>query len=76
MGPKGTYPLTLEYFCFESDEIWNDSNESIIQFAAIELRQIFGNNFEIVHSDLTRNPKGYHVIRLDIRIKLKKLDHG
>lgn len=73
MGPKGTHPLTLEYFCFESDEIWNDSNESIIQFAATELRQIFGNNFEIVHSDVTRNPKAYPVIKTGYQDKIEEI---
>ena len=63
MSPDGTYPLTLEYFCFETDKIWNDPNETIIQFAVSELKQIFGDDYKIVHSDITRNPKAYPVIK-------------
>ena len=32
MSKEGTYPITLEYFCFEDDVIWNDSKENIIEF--------------------------------------------
>lgn len=73
MSPKETYPLTLEYFCFESDEIWNDSNENIIQFAVTELKQIFGDNFKIVHSAVTRNPKAYPVIKTGYQDKLETI---
>ena len=71
MSPKGTHPLTLEYFCFESDTIWNDDNKKIINFALSELKQIFNQEFNVVHSDLTRNPKAYHVIKTGYEEKIK-----
>ncbi len=71
MSPKGTHPLTLEYFCFESDTIWNDDNDKIINFALSELKQIFNEEFNVVHSDLTRNPKAYPVIKTGYEEKIK-----
>ena len=63
MSTDGTFPLTLEYFCFESDEIWNDSNDKIIQFALTELKSIFDEEFNVIHSEVSRNAKAYPVIK-------------
>ncbi len=63
MSPIGTYPLTLEYFCYESDGIWKDSTENIIEYATHELKKIFTTDFHILHSEVTRNPKAYPVIK-------------
>ena len=55
MSPEGTYPLTLEYFCFEKDEIWNNSNDEIIDFALIfELKSIFDKKFNVIHLEVSR----------------------
>ncbi len=63
MSTEGTYPLTLEYFCFENDEIWNDENEKIIQYALAELKNIFDDEFNVIHSEVSRNAKAYPVIK-------------
>ncbi len=63
MSVEGNYPLTLEYFCFEDDEIWNSDKNDVIDFAISELKQIFKEEFQVVHSDITKNPKAYPVIR-------------
>ncbi len=63
MSIEGNYPLTLEYFCFEDDEIWNSDKNDIIDFAISELKQIFKEEFQVVHTDITKNPKAYPVIR-------------
>ncbi len=63
MSVEGNYPLTLEYFCFEEDEIWNQKNNQIIDYALDELRTIFNDDFEVVHSDVSRNSKAYPVIK-------------
>jgi len=73
MSPKNTCPLTLEYFCFEKDKIWNDQNQNIIDFAVSELRQIFDEDFNIIHSDLTRNPKAYPVIKTGYEEKIQTI---
>jgi len=63
MSIEGNYPITLEYFCFENEKIWNDTDENIIAIALEELKNIFPVNFNVIHSAVTRNPKAYPVIR-------------
>ena len=63
MSSKNTYPITIEYFCFENDLIWNNDNNLIIDFALKELKSIFGNEFNIVHSAVSRSAKAYPVIK-------------
>ena len=41
MSKSGEYPLTLEYFCFENENIWKQDNKEIVDFALKELRSIF-----------------------------------
>ena len=53
----------MEYFCFESSDIWTDDDESIINFATGELKKIFGNKFKVIHSAVSKNPKAYPVIK-------------
>ena len=75
MSSPNTCPLTLEYFCYESDELWNDENGNIIKFATEELRSIFGSDFEIVHSAVTRNSKAYPVIKTGYEEKISEIRH-
>ncbi len=63
MSEEGKYPLTLEYFCFEEDEIWNQNNSDIIDFALKELKKIFDEKFNVIHSEVSRNSKAYPVIK-------------
>ena len=63
MSANNEFPLTLEYFCFENDEIWNSSNQEIINFALTELKDIFRVEFNILHSEVSRNAKAYPVIQ-------------
>ena len=63
MSSKGTYPLTIEYFCFENDDMWNQENNKIIEFSISELKSIFNIEFDIIHSEVSRNAKAYPVIK-------------
>jgi len=63
MSEAGTYPLTLEYFCFEDDDIWNKQNKDIIDFALNELKNIFDDEFNVIHSEVSRNANAYPVIK-------------
>jgi len=63
MSANNEFPLTLEYFCFENDEIWNSSNQEIINFGLSELKAIFPVEFNILHSEVSRNAKAYPVIQ-------------
>ena len=64
MSEEGTFPLTLEYFCFEEDKFWQQNNQEVIEFALEELRQIFDDDFSVIHSEVTRNANAYPVIRI------------
>ena len=59
----GNYPLTLEYFCFQEEEMWNEKKENIINFALQELKKIFPESFNVIHSEISKNAKAYPVIR-------------
>ena len=63
MSREGTYPITLEYFCFESDKIWSEDDSKIIDFAINELKKIFPVDFNIIHSAVSKNAKAYPVIK-------------
>jgi len=63
MSKEDEYPLTLEYFCFEEDEIWTQDNSEIIAFGLKELKSIFNEKFTVIHSDVSRNSKAYPVIK-------------
>jgi len=63
MSKEGTYPITLEYFCFEKDKIWSEDDSKIIEFAITELRKIFPVDFKIIHSAVSKNAKAYPVIK-------------
>ena len=45
----------FEYFCFEDDKIWNQIIENIIEFALRELKNIFDEEFNVIHSAVSRN---------------------
>ena len=63
MSEAGTYPLTLEYFCFEDDDIWSKQNKDIIDFALNELKNIFDDEFNVIHTEVSRNANAYPVIK-------------
>ncbi len=71
MAKEGTFPLTLEYFCFENDEIWLSENEKIIEFALKELSNIFNVAFNVLHASVSRNVKAYPVIKTGYESKIK-----
>jgi len=70
MSVDNNYPLTLEYFCFENDEIWNKKNTEIVEYGLKELRSIFDVEFKVVHSAVSRSPKAYPVIKTGYQIHI------
>ena len=62
MSKNGTCSITIEYFCFEHEELWNQSNDYLIDFAISELRSIFKEKFNIIHKAVSRSSKAYPVI--------------
>ena len=63
MSSNKEYPLTLEYFCFENEDIWNKSDEFIINLGVKELKKLFKDEFNVLHSAVSRNSKAYPVIK-------------
>ena len=70
MSPEGSYPLSLEYFCYEDDEIWTKSNDELIEFSINELKKIFSEEFNILHNEVSRNLKAYPVIKKGYESKI------
>ena len=70
MSVDGNYPLTLEYFCFENDELWNKKNDEIIEYGLKELKRIFDVEFNVVHSAISRSPKAYPVIKTGYQVHI------
>ena len=70
MSVDGNYPLTLEYFCFENDELWNKKNDEIIEYGLKELKSIFDVEFNVVHSAISRSPKAYPVIKTGYQVHI------
>ena len=70
MSVDGNYPLTLEYFCFENDEIWNKKNGEIVEYGLKELKSIFDVEFNVVHSAVSRSPKAYPVIKTGYQVHI------
>ncbi len=60
-------PVTVEYFCFDNDKIWNLNNQEIISFAISELKLagIINDNNSIQNSFVVRSLNAYPVIAKD-----------
>ena len=70
MSTKGEYPLTLEYFCFENEHIWNQNDEFIINLGIKELKKIFKVDFNVIHSAVSKNSKAYPVIKTGYEVSI------
>ena len=70
MSTEGDYPLTLEYFCFENENIWNQNDEFIINLGIKELKKIFKVDFNVSHSAVSRNSKAYPVIKTGYEVNI------
>jgi len=62
MAPRDSFTITLEYFCFEHDELWGLKKNDLINLGIDELEKIFNKKFKVVHSEVTRNKNAYPVI--------------
>ena len=63
MSKQNEYPLTLEYFCFEEDDIWTQENSRNNSFCIRRVKTIFSVDFKVIHNEVTRNAKAYPVIK-------------
>ncbi len=54
--------LGLEYFCFEGDDLWDSSDEKLIELATRELAQLgLAGEAKVVDGAVVRMPKAYPV---------------
>ena len=59
--PKTT-SLGLEYFCFESDEIWKSENKDILKLGIEEVEKLnFATKNQIIDGFVVRSPKTYPI---------------
>lgn len=63
MVPEGGYSLGLEYFCHEGDELWNRSDQEMLQQAARELVQLglLDHEAQVVDGCVCRIAKSYPI---------------
>jgi protoporphyrinogen oxidase len=52
----------LEYFCFEGDDLWNQTDEALIELAKTELQKLgLGAKGDVLDGCVVRQPKAYPV---------------
>jgi protoporphyrinogen oxidase len=64
------HPLTVEYFCFPGDEIWESSDAELIDRAIIELEKMGVAVGRISGSLVVRSEKAYPVIEIGYQEKI------
>jgi protoporphyrinogen oxidase len=64
------HPLTVEYFCFPGDEIWESSDEKLIERAITELEKMGLTIARISGSFVVRSEKAYPVIEIGYQEKI------
>ena len=77
MSPnKNINPVTIEYFCFENDNIWKQNDEYLKELATKELLEsgLISKKDKIVDGYIIRSPKAYPVIEkgYDEKVELLK----
>lgn len=57
-----TTSLGLEYFCFDTDEIWNRKDEDLISMATAEVEKLnFASQNQVIDGLVIRSPKTYPI---------------
>ncbi len=65
-------PLTVEYFTFEGDEVWSQSDEDLVALAGRELQQVgVADPNRIVKGFVIRSKKAYPVIGIGFQDHIK-----
>jgi UDP-galactopyranose mutase len=66
MSTDGVSPITVEYFTFRHDPLWNSSDEALIALAARELQQsdLIKSGQQVLSGFVIRSEKAYPVMEL------------
>lgn len=65
------HPITVEYFCFHTDDIWHKSDDELFTFAISELEQMGIAEGKISGSFVVRSEKAYPVIETGYKEKIR-----
>jgi protoporphyrinogen oxidase len=65
------HPLTIEYFCFPGDEIWEAPDDALVGRAIAELARMGIRHGRIRDSFVVRSPKAYPVIEIGHEEKIR-----
>ncbi|MBI4043509.1 MAG: FAD-dependent oxidoreductase [Candidatus Diapherotrites archaeon] len=67
--------IMLEYFCYETDNLWKKTDAELIEFATHELCDVLGlaKRKEVINGFVLRARKTYPVYRLGFDVPLQKL---
>ncbi|TKJ41498.1 FAD-dependent oxidoreductase [candidate division LCP-89 bacterium B3_LCP] len=73
-GSDSTTPITVEYFCFPGDSVWERKDDELIDLARTELKHMKILQPDQVHSwFIVRNEKAYPVIEIGYESKIQIL---
>jgi protoporphyrinogen oxidase len=71
MGARpGLHPITMEYFCFPGDAVWESSDGELIELAIAELRRMCIPHGRVASAFVVRSEKAYPVIEIGYEEKL------
>ena len=71
----GINPLTVEYFCFEEDQVWKMSKEDLILLAEKELRstKLMNDTNKVLNGFIIRSLDAYPVIKKGYQEEVDKI---
>ena len=70
-GAPNIHALTVEYFCFAGDDIWESSDEKLVERAVAELATMGIAHGRIVDGFAVRSEKAYPVIEIGYEAKIE-----
>ena len=65
------HALTVEYFCFEGDDIWGSSDQELVKRAVAELAIMGIAHGEVIDGFAVRSEKAYPVIEIGYEAKIE-----
>ncbi|HTR88432.1 MAG TPA: NAD(P)/FAD-dependent oxidoreductase [Reyranella sp.] len=72
MSPsRGVRALTVEYFCFAGDDLWESTDQQLIERAQVELKTMGIAHGRVVGAFAVRSEKAYPVIEIGYEAKIK-----
>lgn len=70
-GSPNIHALTIEYFCFPGDDIWESTEEQLVERAVVELKRMGIAYGRVVEGFAVRSEKAYPVIETGYEAKIE-----